>query len=189
MRAFILVLGSLLTASAAFASDDESGAVVTSIRPFIGAYLPTGAEHRELSRAVLAGAQLGYDLPAPVRLVGSIAWTPTRERDFGDRRSNVYQYDAGLEVARREMPGDQWSLSPFAGAGLGARSYRFKGVTTADQTDFDGYGSVGGEVARNRLGARVEVRDYLSRFKEVTDLKQHSTRNDVMIAGVVTFHL
>ena len=190
MRAVCCVSALLLIGSAAVAcAADSPETGPTSIRPLVGAYLPTGVQRRELSSSVTTGVQLGYDLPIPLRLVGSVAWTPSHDRDFSDHRTNLYQYDAGLEMARRST-GMLWNLSPFVGAGLGARSYRLRGSSVGSaQNDFDGYGAVGGEVDRNRLGARIEVRDYVSRFKGIEGQEPSSTRNDVMLAGAITFHL
>ncbi len=190
MRTRIIVLASLLIASGARAGNaDSSGMSSTVLRPFVGAFIPTGTQHEELSKAVLTGAQLGYDLPFPMRLVGSIGWTPSHDRDFSDTRSSIFQYDAGLELGRRAMPDQSWQLSPFIGAGLGARTYRFRQFSSSDQTDFAGYGAVGGELLRSRLGARVEVRDYVSRFQPIVGESQSTTRNDLTVMGGLTFHL
>lgn len=189
MRAITCISALLLIGSAAVTSAAESPeGSPASIRPLVGAYIPTGVQRRELASSVTTGVQVGYDLPIPLRLVGSLAWTPSHDRDFSDARTNLYQYDAGVELARHPT-GMLWNVSPFVGAGLGARSYRLKGSSASAQNDFDGYGAVGGEVDRNRLGARIEVRDYVSRFKGIEGEEPSSTRNDVMLAGAITFHL
>lgn len=191
MRTLIVALACALIATSARASDSDSpGTTSMFVRPLVGAFIPTGAQRKELSSSILTGAQLGYDLPVPIRLVGSVAWTPSHDRDFSDVRTSILQYDGGVELASHRSSDDQWKLGPFVGAGLGARTYKLNRFTSSDHTDFDGYGSVGGELSRSRLGARLEVRDYVSRFKDVAVQPQStSTRNDLMVTGAITLHL
>jgi len=190
MRSLIVVPALLLIATSAPASDDASAGVgVVSLRPFVGAYIPTGDQKKVLSSSVLTGAQLGYTLPAPIRLVGTVAWTPAKNKDLSDTRTNIFQYDAGVEVASSPAPSAEWAMVPFAGVGLGARTYRFKDLSSSDQTNIAGYGALGGEVVRSGMGARLEVRDYLSRFKEIEAPNSTSTRNDLALTLALDFHL
>jgi hypothetical protein len=82
-----------------------------------------------------------------------------------------------------------WKLSPFIGAGVGARTYHFKSSAMTGQTDLDGYGALGGQFMASRVGARIEVRDYASRFKGLEGEEKTATRNDVMVQGAVTLHM
>lgn len=190
MRKLIIALALLAIGSPARGSDNgSSGLGSLALSPFVGAYIPTGDQHKELSTSVLTGAQLGYDLSIPIRVVGSVGWTPSHDRNLSDTRSSIFQYDAGFEVSRRSMGDEPWRMSPFVGLGLGARTYQLKRFTSSDQTDFAGYGSVGGELSRSRVGARVELRDYLSRFKGIEGQSLSPTRNDLTLMGAVTFHL
>lgn len=170
-------------------ADDSAPTNPVQVRPFVGAYIPTGKQSDDLKSSMLAGAQVGYELPIPVQLVGTFGWTPSRTKGFSDTRDNIYQYDAGAELVHRSPPTAMWGLSPFIGAGLGARTYHLKSSEANDHTDMAGYGSVGGEFSASRLGARVELRDYVSKFKGVDGVEPSSTRNDLTLTGALTFRI
>lgn len=160
------------------------------IRPFVGGLFPTGTLGNELSSSFLAGAQLGYKLPIPLHLVGTFAWTPSRAKDLADKRTNIFLYDAGVTYTPyRSTAVTGWSIRPFIGAGLGARTYSFSSTGPSDQTDFDAYGAIGGELTASRIGARLELRDYASHLKGLDPLQEKATRNDLMLQGAVTFQL
>ena len=180
---FVVASVALLLAAPALASDDESSSAPTVVRPFAGAFVPTGKQKDDLKTSLLTGVQVGYPIAGPARLVGSFAWAPSKTNTVSEIRTDVYQYDAGAELA-----GHYGALRPFIGAGAGARTYSLKN-SSQSQTDFDGYGSVGSELAISHVGARIEARDYVSRFKGLNGLDPSSTRNDLMLAGALTFHL
>src|SRR5437773_333129 len=119
MRAIVFSLALLLLAGAAVASDTT---MPVSVNPVVGAYVPTGDQSKELKRAVLTGIEMGYDLAAPLRLVGTVAWAPSRDKSPLDQRLNVYQYDAGVELTPRRTQSERWQVRPFVGAGLGGES-------------------------------------------------------------------
>lgn len=183
------VLASLLVASAAFAEAPESaGNEGLTIRPLVGAYLPSGAQHRLLTNSVVAGSEVAYALRAPLRLVGAVLWTPSRERTFSNARASILQVDAGAEWSPRRSADTPRPLSPFLGAGLGVRSYRPRSGTAPSQNDFDGYGALGVELEHTGVGAHIEVRDYVSRFKLLPGTGT-STRDDLMLTAALTLHL
>jgi hypothetical protein len=190
MRFTVFTLAALLSfAGAAAVAQADTGWTDTELRPFVGAFIPTGDQRHDLKSAVVVGGQLAYDLPIPMRVVGTLAWSPSKAKEFSNDRTNVFQYDAGAEYAPSFTPNHGVQLSPFIGAGLGARTYRAKDITSRSHTDFDGYGSLGTEVGFGRFGTRLELRDYLSRFKGIMGNEKSSTRNDLMLAGSVAFHL
>src|SRR5262249_20981006 len=139
MRNSYVWIASLIAVTAASAAwaDDTANPVSNPglIRPFVGAYIPTGKQSDVLKSSVLTGLQLGYQLPSPLRVVGSIGWTPSEAKDFSDVRTNILQYDVGAEVGPRSVSEDVWKFGPFAGLGLGARTYKFHDVSASDQTD------------------------------------------------------
>jgi hypothetical protein len=191
MRSPYVLIASLIAVTAASAVRADDVTTVSNpglIRPFVGAYIPTGKQSDVLKSSVLTGLQLGYQLPSPLRIVGAIGWTPSEAKDFSNVRTNILQYDVGAEVGPRAVSEDVWRFGPFAGLGLGARTYKFHDASASDQTDFAGYGSVGGEAMKDHFGARVELRDYLSQFKDIGG-SGTSTRNDMMLTGALTFHL
>jgi hypothetical protein len=104
------------------------------------------------------------------------------ERSSG---SSDYATDGGIALSVEEE-----AMSPRGTRRPIARTYRFKVSSMKSQSDFHGYGSVGGQVTRSGLGARLELRDYVSRFKRLPgDTETSSTRNDLMLTGAVTFPL
>ena len=44
-------------------------------------------------------------------------------------------------------------------------------------------------ILESRLGARLEFRDYVSRFKGIDGRERNSTRNDVMLVGAMTLRI
>ena len=126
-------------------------------------------------------------ISSPVQIVGSFSWSPSEAKQLEDTHTNLYQYDAGVEYALIRIEGTK-RLGPFIGAGLGGRTYSVTS-SSSSQTGLDGYGSIGGRFTASKLGARVELRDYLSKFKGLEGGRESSTRNDLMLAGLVTFRI
>jgi hypothetical protein len=154
------------------------------LRPIVGVFAPTGKLRKHVGGAVLTGAQVAYDLPIPARLVGTFAWSPSKAKSFQDTRTNLYVYDVGAEFARRvEAP--SWRPNPFLGVGLGARTYSEKS-SSKSETNVDAFGAIGAEAGTRWIGARIELRDYLSRFKGVTGRSKGTTVNDLMPTAGLT---
>jgi hypothetical protein len=188
---FALAILTLVIARPVRAEDEfTGGSARVMLRPFVGAYLPTGAQHSTLSSALLAGAQVGYRLPAPFQLVGSFGWTPSRDRGFADARTNIYQFDAGLEVGGVHSGEQYTAFAPFVGLGAGARTYSLSHPASTSETDPAGYASIGAATRAGPVGLRLELRDYLSRFRTIGGVTTgSSTRNDLMAALGLTMRL
>jgi hypothetical protein len=77
-------------------------------------------------------------------------------------------------------------FTPFAGIGLGARTYNPRHGNADSQTKFAGYGALGGEFGVRRVGLRLEARDYLSQAGPTTRGDGSGTRNDVTLAAGLT---
>src|SRR5437867_5912121 len=95
-----------------------------AIRPFVGAYVPTGDQRDFVKDAVLVGAQASWTINPNYALTGSFGWAPSKDKvTAGDQTLDQFQYDVGLEArsARLTTP----KLAPFIGAGIGGRTYNY----------------------------------------------------------------
>jgi non-heme chloroperoxidase len=75
-----------------------------------------------------------------------------------------------------------WDFTPFAGLGLGGRAYGYSSGSVRTQSQFDGYGALGGDFGFGGLSVRIEGRDYVSKFQPTTGNGGTTARNDVRIA-------
>lgn len=185
----------ILTSLAAFAI--RAGAQAPSVsagpfelRPYVGAFIPTGDQRQVLKDAVLVGGQASWSLIPALAVTGTFGWTPSTDKiTAGKQKLDVMQYDLGLEGrAPGFAEGSSWGFTPFVGAGLGGRTYSYRDLNVDSKTNFDGYGAVGGELGLGRVGLRIEARDYLSRFKPLSGTGETVTRNDVALAAGLTLH-
>jgi hypothetical protein len=165
---------------------------VLEIRPFAGAFIPTGPERTFLKDAVLAGAQISARVIPQLAVTGTFGWTPNSDQlTPGAPTLDVYQYDLGVEARGAGWVGaDGWDFTPFVGLGGGGRTYNYRNLSFNSTTDVDGYGSAGAELGYGRIGVRVEGRDYISQFKPLRGLGGTSTnRNDVALSAGLRIRL
>ncbi len=164
---------------------------VVELRPFAGALIPTGPARAFLKNALLAGGQVSVRILPQLAATGTFAWSPNNDRTFvGAPTLDVYQYDAGLEGRGAGwFEGADWSFTPFAGLGIGGRTYNYRDLDFHSTTDVDGYGAAGGELAYGRIGLRVEGRDYLSQFHPLNGIGRTVNHNDVALGAGVTVRL
>src|SRR5687767_3410268 len=189
-----LGFGALLVATASAGAQDEilttpSAASRFELRPFAGAYIPTGDQRDFLKDAVLVGAQGSWRAIRQLAITGTFAWAPSEDRlRAGDEKLDVYQYDVGAEArAPSWYTSGSWDFTPFVGLGVGGRTYNYRDLDDVDaKTNISGYGALGGEVGFGRLGLRLEARDYVSRFEPLTGDGDAKARNDVTVAAGLT---
>ena len=157
------------------------------IRPYVGAYLPTGDQRDLLKDAVFAGAQASYRVIPAIAITATLGWSPTEERLGTRQKIDILQYDLGAELRGAGWVERQsWDFTPFVGLGVGGRTYDYRDLDVDSKTNVAGYGALGGEFGFGRLGLRIEGRDYLSRFKPLTGTGDTDTRNDVSAAAGLT---
>jgi len=167
------------------------------VRPFVGAYVPTGDQRDELKDAFALGTTLAFRATPALSIVGNFGWSPAEAKTVGaaaadeDDAANeldLFQYDAGLELGRDLALGaSAWTWRPFIGIGAGARTYSFRDRDVDSETDFAGYGAAGVQFDAGRFGLRLEARDYLSRFDGLDgNLSESSTRNDLFLTGALS---
>ena len=157
------------------------------LRPYVGAYIPTGDQRDILKDAVLVGGQASYRLLPQLAITGTVGWSPSEDRVTpGNETVDLWQYDLGAEL--RAPAWQTWGtldFTPFVGLGGGGRTYNYRDLDVDAKTNIAGYGVLGGEIGFGRLGVRLEARDYVSRFKPF-DGSDSKTRNDVTVATGVT---
>jgi hypothetical protein len=158
------------------------------LRPYVGAYIPTGDQRDLLKDAVLVGGQASYRLNPNFAVTGTLGWSPSKDRITpGDQKLDVWQYDLGAELrAPSWLTAGALDFTPFVGLGAGARTYDYRDLDVDAKTNFAGYGVLGGELGFGRIGWRLEARDYVSQFKPF-DGGDSKTRNDVTVATGLTF--
>jgi hypothetical protein len=181
-----LVAASVANALAAQTPDDRN----FEIRPYVGAYLPTGDQRDLFKDAILVGAQGSYRFNRVLALTGTVGWSPTEDRlTAGQETVDLLQYDIGAEVrAPSWLAGESWDFTPFIGLGVGGRTYDYRDRDDVDaKTNVAGYGALGGEFGFGKLGLRIEARDYVSRFEPLIGTGDAKTRNDVAVAAGLTF--
>lgn len=160
------------------------------IRPYVGAYLPTGDQRDLLKDAVFAGAQASYRVIPALAITATLGWSPTEERLGTRQKLDIFQYDLGAELRGAGwVERESWNFTPFVGLGVGGRTYDYRDLDVDAKTNVAGYGALGGEFGFGRLGLRIEGRDYLSRFKPLTGTGDTDTRNDVSVAAGLTIRL
>lgn len=161
------------------------------LRPHVGVYLPTGAQRDDFEAATLLGMQGALELAPWVHLVGTASWTHGHARfaPLGDEDvTHIWQYDVGPEFNIRHEFENGWMLKPFAGAGVGARTYNYRAQGLMTRTCTAGYGALGTELQWDYVAFRVEGRDYLSCFENPrTGVKE--TRNDIGLTFGLALHL
>ena len=183
--------GTLAAASLALSAatgNAQGPATRAELRPIVGAYIPTGDQRDVLRDAFLLGAQASYRFVPQVAITGTFAWSPSEDRVArGDESIDVFHYDVGVEGrAASWLRGTTWDFSPFAGVGLGGRTYRYRDLDVDARSRLAGYGALGGELGFGRVGVRVEGRDYLSRFEPLAGGGDADTRNDVTVTAGLT---
>ncbi len=160
------------------------------IRPFVGAYIPTGPQRDALKNAMIGGVQFGYEYRDMMHFIGTLGWSPAKENVTTEhQRVNLYGYDAGIELFARRPVTSPWEFRPFIGTGLGARTYDPNIAGAKSHTYMDGYGALGAEFQMKQMALRIEGRDYISQWKGIAGDERNKTRNDIMLVAALAWHL
>ena len=167
----------------------QGAAAGFEFRPFVGAYVPTGEQRDLLKDAVLLGAQASWLVRPALAITGTFGWAPSKDRiSSGDQTLDIYQYDVGAELrAVSWLAGGTWDFTPFVGFGAGGRTYDYRDLDVDASTNFAGYGALGGDVGVGAVALRVEVRNYVSRFKPLIGGGGGETRNDIGVAAGLSY--
>lgn len=171
------LVGGIATSAAA--------AVTPELRPFVGAFIPTGTQRDILKDAVFVGGQGGVEVAQSLHVIGTLAYAPSKSKSSG---VCVYQYDTGIETFRPYQMTERWQMRPFLGAGLGGRTYVDHNNGDHSETIFAAYGSLGTEFQLDHLAFRLEGRDYMTRFKGLQGNQGAESRNDVSVVSALAIH-
>lgn len=171
----------LSSANAAGAQSSAAPAKRWELRVPSGGFIPTG-DHRDVMKdAQLTAAQVAWVVRPHLALTGTLAWARSRDLvSVNTPKLDVFTSDLGIEVRSAErFSAGAASFSAFAGLGGGVRSYNHRKLNVDATHNLAGYGAVGGEVARGRVGLRLEVRDYVAGFRPLVSGGETVLRNDV----------
>jgi hypothetical protein len=183
MRALIFVVAAL--ASLPIVAQAQ---VKPEIRPFVGAYIPTGSQRDILKDAFMGGGQLALEVNNQFHVVGSFAYSAPHFKGQVSDHAHLYQSDIGAELFRDMSMQNDWKFRPFVGAGLGVRTFDPAGPIGAKNYP-SGYAALGAEFQLAQLALRLETRDYLMSFKGVTGTDNTSTRNEIALCAGLAYHL
>jgi hypothetical protein len=148
-----------------------------------GTVVPTGAQRDAIKRGNLSAVQISYVPRSALAVTAMVGWA--RSRDLAaanDPKLDVFTYDVGAEVrAPRWGASRSTTFMPFAGVGVGARSYDYRSLDVDATHNAAGYAAVGGELGVRRIRLRIEARDYVTGFQPLTGAGATTTRNDVVV--------
>ncbi|MEW5916757.1 MAG: hypothetical protein AB1762_10140 [Gemmatimonadota bacterium] len=183
----LLVLVACITSSA---SAQRPAAFRPELRPFVGAFIPTGGLRSDFKTATMLGGQAALELSDYAHIVGTLAWTHGHNKftSLSDDVTYIWQYDLGVELNTIQQLNENWLFRPFLGAGAGARTYDYQAKAIGSQTCTAGYGALGMELQREMIAFRIEGREYLSCFESPLSAKK-VTRNDIGLAFGLAYHL
>jgi len=163
---------------------------VPEVRPFVGAYVPVGKQHRLLDGGVALGAQLALEFARGAHAVAGFTWVPTNQRGLDtDARVEMAQFDLGAEWLSPGRRRVQAGFDPLVGVGLGIRAYRSRDTDTPSQANLGAYGALGGELRLGRVGLRLEARDYVTAFRGLDGRAATSLRTDTAVALGLAYHI
>lgn len=194
MRTRWLVTAMLVSASALAAQEPTDApeprpARTPEIRPFAGAFVPTGAMRDDFRTATMVGLQVATEMSRDFHVLASAGWTHGHNRfGLGSDRTDIWQYDAGVEASRSRPLASGWTVRPFLGLGGGARTYDYRVAGMKSRSCAAGYGAVGTEFEAGAMGVRFEARDYVSCFKSPVTGRR-DTRNDLGLTLGVSYHM
>lgn len=186
----VIVMTALLIAVTATPLEAQRWPSVLEVRPFAGAYVPTGSQRQLLDGAVAVGAQVALDFAHGAHAVAGFTWVPTAQRGIETGgRIEMAQFDVGAEwlsPGRRRLHD---RFNPLLGGGLGLRAYRSRDADTPSQANLAAYGALGAEVALGRVALRLEGRDYVTAFRGLDGRAATSLRNDAAVVLGLAYHI
>jgi hypothetical protein len=181
----VAALGFIVTALPA-----QTTKIKPEIRPSAGAMIPTGELRNLFLDAPMFGVSTAVEVKPTVHVLATFAWVPAQDKyGLAQNNVNIFQYTAGTELGFVRPLGGNWELRPFAGIGVGARTYAFQGAGLANKTCFAGYGALGTEFQIARTALRLEARDNVFCYRSPVPGVSSQTRNDIGLSLGVAYHL
>ena len=130
-----------------------------------GRFMPTGSQREALEAGNHSGAQITFAPRRHLALHSTLGWTRSHDvrGETSAPRLDVVSLDVGGEWrAARWLTTEIVSVSPFAGAGAGARAFTGRTMDGDARTAPTAYASAGAEVGTRRVRVRIEARNYVS---------------------------
>jgi hypothetical protein len=160
------------------------------IRPFVGAFVPTGGLRNDFKTATMVGAQAAWEWNDYVHLVSSLSWTHGHAKfaALSEDVTEIWQFDVGGEFNAMHELGAQWLFRPFVGLGAGGRTYDYHALGVGTKTCTAAYGALGLEFQRSAVAFRAEGRNYATCFESPITGKK-VTRNDVGLMLGFAYHV
>ena len=159
------------------------------LRPFVGAYVPTGAMRDVMKSSTLFGLEGALEVNPNFHVLGTFSWAPTHNKFTGyDENLSVYAFDVGAELGLvRPLPVG-WEFKPFFGLGAGARQYDYKDNRFQTQSWGAGYVSLGTEFQLNTIALRMEARENFFGYQSPLANTTSGTRNDATVLFGFAYH-
>ena len=148
-----------------------------------GIIVPTGVQRDAIKRGNLTAVQLAYVARPAFAITSTFGWARSRDvATTDDPKLDVFTYDVGAEVrAPRWLAGRAMTFSPFAGGGVGGRSYNYRRLDVDATHNVGAYVGAGGELGFRRVRVRLEARDYVTGFKPLDGAGAARTANDIVV--------
>jgi hypothetical protein len=187
MKRTAILIGAMV--AGALAPPARAQLFTPELRPFAGAYVPTGAQRDLFKDATMVGVQGALEIIPTVHLLGTFSWVPVHNKYPGfDENVSIFAYDVGTELGIVQPLGAGWDFKPFVGLGLGARTYSYKAAGLSDRTCAAGYGALGSEFQLERVALRLEARDNVFCYRSPMAGVASRTRNDVGLTFGLAYH-
>jgi hypothetical protein len=159
------------------------------VRPWVGAKIPTGIQKQVFGAAPVYGIQGAIEMTPSMHMLGTLGWSPARSKlDVVDRGADMFEYDVGVEYNLQFPLSGRWEMKPFAGGGVGARTYRYDAEGLESSTPLTAYAAVGTEVQRGLAAFRIEARGYLHGFADPLS-EEWDARNELGISLGFAYHV
>lgn len=186
MKKLVATLSALAALAAAPVRAEEPPRTA-QLSVLLGVVVPTGRQRTFFDSAALVGVTASLDVHRNVALVGSLGWAQTEGRGLAARSAtlDVAQYDLGVQAQLPVALSGGQTLKPFLGAGIGGRTYQFRGLGVERETDLVGYYVLGVSLECRDLVVGVAVRNDLSDFDGVGAERGSTRASDLVVFGSV----
>ena len=148
-----------------------------------GTLIPTGVQGNAIKRGNLSAVQVIYAARPSFAVTSTFGWARSRDVAAHDNpKLDVFSYDLGAELrSPRRQRDSTFSFRPFAGVGIGGRTYNHRTLDVDATHNVAAYAGVGGELGIRRIRLRLEARDYVTGFKPLGGAGASRTGNDVVV--------
>lgn len=188
MKRSTMVVAALLLGATTLPA--QTTKIKPEIRPFAGALIPVGDQRDLFLDAPMAGVSAAVEVKPSFHVLATFGWVAAQNKyPVAQDNVNIFQYNVGAELGFVTPLGGRWELRPFAGLGVGGRTYAFQGISLEDKTSFAGYGALGTEFQIARTALRLEARHNVFRYRSPVPGVPARTRSDIGLSLGIAYHL